>query len=62
MGLTAEEIERLNQRARNSSLISTLEAVSISSEVPRVGVSNHLVNKRETKSVSIMLYWGVLVE
>ncbi|CAL4106132.1 unnamed protein product, partial [Meganyctiphanes norvegica] len=32
MGLTAEEIERLNTRPRNSSLVSTLDAVSSSSE------------------------------
>ncbi|XP_066141158.1 cadherin-related tumor suppressor isoform X1 [Euwallacea fornicatus] len=44
MGLTAEEIERLNQRPRNSSLVSTLDAVSSSSEAPRVGGNNHLSN------------------
>ncbi|XP_064092540.1 cadherin-related tumor suppressor-like [Macrobrachium nipponense] len=32
LGLTAEEIERLNTRPRNSSLVSTLDAVSSSSE------------------------------
>ena len=32
MGLTAEEIDRLNHRPRNSSLVSTLDAVSSSSE------------------------------
>jgi len=32
LGLTAEEIERLNSRARNSSLVSTLDAVSSSSD------------------------------
>ena len=32
MGLTAEEIERLNSRPRTSSLVSTLDAVSSSSE------------------------------
>ncbi|XP_030380643.1 cadherin-related tumor suppressor [Scaptodrosophila lebanonensis] len=36
MGLTAEEIERLNTRPRTSSLVSTLDAVSLSSEAPRV--------------------------
>lgn len=34
MGLTAEEIERLNSRPRTSSLVSTLDAVSSSSEAP----------------------------
>lgn len=42
MGLTAEEIERLNARPRTSSLVSTLDAVSSSSEAPRGAVSNHL--------------------
>ncbi|GJQ86646.1 ft [Trypoxylus dichotomus] len=42
MGLTAEEIERLNSRPRTSSLVSTLDAVSSSSEAPRGTVSNHL--------------------
>lgn len=37
MGLTAEEIERLNSRPRTSSLVSTLDAVSSSSEALRVG-------------------------
>lgn len=37
MGLTAEEIQRLNVRPRTSSLVSTL-----SSEVPRPGGSHHL--------------------
>ncbi|XP_023230562.1 cadherin-related tumor suppressor-like, partial [Centruroides sculpturatus] len=32
LGLTAEEIERLNARPRNSSLVSTLDAVSSSSD------------------------------
>ncbi|KYB27849.1 cadherin-related tumor suppressor [Tribolium castaneum] len=40
--LTAEEIERLNSRPRTSSLVSTLDAVSSSSEAPRGGVNNHL--------------------
>jgi protocadherin Fat 4 len=42
MGLTAEEIERLNSRPRTSSLVSTLDAVSSSSEAPRGGGTNHL--------------------
>ncbi|XP_017783736.1 PREDICTED: cadherin-related tumor suppressor [Nicrophorus vespilloides] len=42
MGLTAEEIERLNARPRTSSLVSTLDAVSSSSEAPRGTVPNHL--------------------
>ncbi|KAL1509863.1 hypothetical protein ABEB36_004537 [Hypothenemus hampei] len=44
IGLTAEEIDRLHQRPRNSSLVSTLDAVSSSSEAPRVGGTNHLNN------------------
>jgi len=36
MGLTAEEIERLNSRPRTSSLVFTLDAVSSSSEAPHV--------------------------
>ncbi|CRL00705.1 CLUMA_CG013962, isoform A [Clunio marinus] len=36
MGLTAEEIERLNARPRTSSLVFTLDAVSSSSEAPHV--------------------------
>ncbi|XP_067625323.1 cadherin-related tumor suppressor-like [Eurosta solidaginis] len=43
IGLTAEEIERLNVRPRTSSLVSTLDAVSSSSEAPRVpGGAHHL--------------------
>lgn len=42
LGLTAEEIERLNSRPRTSSLVSTLDAVSSSSEAPRGVVNNHL--------------------
>lgn len=43
MGLTAEEIQRLNIRPRTSSLVSTLDAVSSSSEVPHVpNVPHHL--------------------
>uniref|UniRef100_A0A1A9W0E4 Cadherin-related tumor suppressor n=1 Tax=Glossina brevipalpis TaxID=37001 RepID=A0A1A9W0E4_9MUSC len=41
MGLTAEEIERLNARPRTSSLVSTLDAVSSSSEAPRVSGGPH---------------------
>uniref|UniRef100_A0A1I8PJD7 Cadherin-related tumor suppressor n=1 Tax=Stomoxys calcitrans TaxID=35570 RepID=A0A1I8PJD7_STOCA len=41
MGLTAEEIERLNGRPRTSSLVSTLDAVSSSSEAPRGPVGAH---------------------
>lgn len=44
MGLTAEEIERLNSRPRTSSLVSTLDAVSSSSEAPRGGGANHLTH------------------
>lgn len=44
MGLTAEEIERLNSRPRTSSLVSTLDAVSSSSEAPRGGSTNHLTH------------------
>lgn len=40
MGLTAEEIERLNVRPRTSSLVYTLDAVSSSSEAPHV--PNHM--------------------
>lgn len=36
MGLTAEEIDRLNARPRTSSLVFTLDAVSSSSEAPHV--------------------------
>lgn len=36
MGLTAEEIDRLNSRPRTSSLVFTLDAVSSSSEAPHV--------------------------
>lgn len=44
MGLTAEEIQRLNARPRTSSLVSTLDAVSSSSEAPRVGNAAHHLN------------------
>lgn len=45
MGLTAEEIERLNSRPRTSSLVSTLDAVSSSSEAPARGNgSGHLTH------------------
>lgn len=40
LGLTAEEIERLNSRPRTSSLVSTLDAVSSSSEA-RGPTSSH---------------------
>lgn len=42
MGLTAEEIERLNARPRTSSLVSTLDAVSSSSEAPARVPAPHL--------------------
>uniref|UniRef100_A0A6P7GGN4 Cadherin-related tumor suppressor n=1 Tax=Diabrotica virgifera virgifera TaxID=50390 RepID=A0A6P7GGN4_DIAVI len=48
MGLTAEEIERLNSRPRTSSLVSTLDAVSSSSEAPRGGGNNHLNHLRHS--------------
>lgn len=48
MGLTAEEIERLNSRPRNSSLVSTLDAVSSSSEAPRGSGNNHLNHMRHS--------------
>lgn len=41
MGLTADEIDRLNGRPRTSSLVSTLDAVSSSSEAPRGSVGAH---------------------
>ncbi|KAK6636221.1 hypothetical protein RUM43_009879 [Polyplax serrata] len=44
MGLTAEEIGRLNCHPRTSSLVSTLDAVSSSSEAPRPRQSHHLAN------------------
>lgn len=44
MGLTAEEIVRLNSRPRTSSLVSTLDAVSSSSEAPRGTASGHLAH------------------
>lgn len=43
MGLTAEDIQRLSSPPRTSSLVSTLDAVSSSSEAPHVpGTSHHL--------------------
>ncbi|CAH0559968.1 unnamed protein product [Brassicogethes aeneus] len=48
MGLTAEEIERMNQRPRTSSLVSTLDAVSSSSEAPRGGGNSHLNHMRHS--------------
>lgn len=44
MGLTAEEIERLNSRPRTSSLVSTLDAVSSSSEAPRGAGPGHMAH------------------
>lgn len=44
MGLTAEEIDRLNCHPRSSSLVSTLDAVSSSSEAPRTRQNHHLNN------------------
>lgn len=52
MGLTAEEIERLNSRPRTSSLVSTLDAVSSSSEArgpPAHGSLHH--HRRHTPPV-----------
>ncbi|XP_045523939.1 cadherin-related tumor suppressor isoform X1 [Pieris brassicae] len=46
VGLTAEEIERMNARQRTSSLVSTLDAVSSSSEAPRSGGVNHHMSHR----------------
>ncbi|XP_059046362.1 cadherin-related tumor suppressor [Achroia grisella] len=46
VGLTAEEIERMNARQRTSSLVSTLDAVSSSSEAPRVGGVGHHMSHR----------------
>ncbi|XP_044747791.1 cadherin-related tumor suppressor [Coccinella septempunctata] len=48
MTLTSEELERLNSRPRNSSLVSTLDAVSSSSEAPRVNVNAHLNHLRRS--------------
>ncbi|KAL4715527.1 hypothetical protein ACJJTC_009153 [Scirpophaga incertulas] len=49
VGLTAEEIERMNARQRTSSLVSTLDAVSSSSEAPRGGgVSHHLSHRHHS--------------
>ncbi|XP_052868798.1 cadherin-related tumor suppressor [Anopheles cruzii] len=50
MGLTAEEIERLNARPRTSSLVSTLDAVSSSSEAPR-GPAPHLTHMHHSPAV-----------
>lgn len=44
LGLTAEEIDRLNCHPRTSSLVSTLDAVSSSSEAPRSRQIHHLNN------------------
>ncbi|KAJ2950025.1 hypothetical protein O0L34_g11362 [Tuta absoluta] len=46
VGLTAEEIERMNARQRTSSLVSTLDAVSSSSEAPRGGGVGHHMSHR----------------
>lgn len=52
MTLTAEEIQRLNSRPRTSSLVSTLDAVSSSSEAPRVPVApHHLSHLRHSPAV-----------
>lgn len=52
MGLTAEEIERLNSRPRTSSLVSTLDAVSSSSEAPRVpNTGHHLTHMHHSPAV-----------
>ncbi|XP_031340977.1 cadherin-related tumor suppressor [Photinus pyralis] len=48
MGLTAEDIERLNSRPRTSSLVSTLDAVSSSSEAPRATGANHLSHMKHS--------------
>lgn len=41
MGLTAEDIQRLSSPPRTSSLVSTLDAVSSSSEAPHVASTSH---------------------
>ncbi|KAG7305888.1 hypothetical protein JYU34_008433 [Plutella xylostella] len=46
VGLTSEEIERMNARQRTSSLVSTLDAVSSSSEAPRGGGGGHHMSHR----------------
>uniref|UniRef100_A0A182F4L6 Protocadherin-16 n=1 Tax=Anopheles albimanus TaxID=7167 RepID=A0A182F4L6_ANOAL len=51
MGLTAEEIERLNSRPRTSSLVSTLDAVSSSSEAPRGVPAPHLTHMHHSPAV-----------
>lgn len=52
MTLTAEEIQRMNARPRTSSLVSTLDAVSSSSEAPRVPVApHHLSHMRHSPTV-----------
>ncbi|CAG9785684.1 unnamed protein product [Diatraea saccharalis] len=49
VGLTSEEIERMNARQRTSSLVSTLDAVSSSSEAPRGGgVGHHLTHRHHS--------------
>lgn len=49
MGLTAEDFERLNTRPRTSSLVSTLDAVSTSSD-PRV-VGAHIPHMHHSQNV-----------
>lgn len=52
MGLTAEEIHRLNAKPRASSLVSTLDAVSSSSEAPRTpGARHHLTHMHHSPVV-----------
>ncbi|XP_063532868.1 cadherin-related tumor suppressor [Cydia strobilella] len=52
VGLTAEEIERMNARQRTSSLVSTLDAVSSSSEAPRGGgVGHHMSHRHHSPPV-----------
>lgn len=53
MGLTAEEIERLNGRPRTSSLVSTLDAVSSSSEAPRGPVGGHHLSHMHHSPVAV---------
>lgn len=51
MGLTAEEIQRLNARPRTSSLVSTLDAVSSSSGPHGPGASHHLSHLHHNSNV-----------
>jgi len=50
--LTAEELERLNVRPRTSSLVSTLDAVSCSSERVGVGVPSHHLHHSQNVDAS----------